>query len=69
MHFEIIDLAQPARELRVLVDGELVATGVLHDGKTLAPVRELAEALGARVEARMAAGEVRILTPGYEPEE
>jgi hypothetical protein len=69
MHFEIVDLAQPAREMQILVDGELVAEGVMHDGRTLAPVREVAEAMGARVEARMEAGEVRILTPGYEPEE
>ncbi len=67
MHFEIVDLAQPAREMQILLDGELLTTGVLHDGKTLAPVREIAQALGARVEARMTTGVVKIFTPDYEP--
>jgi len=67
MHFEIVDLAQPARTIGVFVDGEPVAAAVLHDGRALAPVREVAEALGARVEARIAEGEVRLFTAGYEP--
>jgi hypothetical protein len=67
MHFEIVDLAQPARTIEVFVDGEPVAAAVLHDGRALAPVREVAEALGARVEARIAEGEVRLFTAGYEP--
>ena len=67
MHFEVVDLAQPARAIEVLVDGEPVAAAVLHDGRALAPVREVAEALGARVEARIAEGEVRLFTAGYEP--
>ncbi|MFB3882892.1 MAG: M15 family metallopeptidase [Armatimonadota bacterium] len=67
MHFEIADLAQPARQISVLVDDEPVAAAVLHDGRALAPVREVAEALGARVDARIAEGEVRLSTPRYEP--
>ena len=67
MHFEVVDLAQPARAIEVFVDGEPVAAAVLHDGRALAPVREVAEALGARVEARIAEGEVRLFTAGYEP--
>ncbi len=66
MHFEIVDLAQPARPIEVFVDGDAVATAVVHDGRALAPVREIAEALGAKVEARMEEGEVRLFTPGYE---
>jgi hypothetical protein len=66
MHFEVVDLAQPARTIEVLVDGEPVAEAVLHDGRALAPVREVAEALGARVDARIAEGEVRLFKPGHE---
>jgi hypothetical protein len=66
MHFEIVDLAQPARTIEVFVDGDPVAAAVMHDGRALAPVREIAEALGARVDARIAEGEVRLFTPGYE---
>ena len=66
MHFEVVDLAQPARQIEVFVDGDPVAAAVLHDGKALAPVREIAEALGARVDARIAEGEVHLFTPGYE---
>jgi len=66
MHFEVVDLPQPVRTIEVLVDGEAVAEALLHDGCALAPVREVAEALGARVDARIAEGEVRLFTPGYE---
>lgn len=67
MHFEVFDLAQPARPLEILVDGERVVSGFLHEGRAVAPVREIGEALGARVEARMAEGEIEIHTPtgGY----
>jgi len=63
MHFEVIDLAQPARPIQVLVDGERVAAGFLYEGRAVGPIREIAEALGARVEARVAQGEVEIHTP------
>lgn len=63
MHFEVVDLAAPARELAILVDGERVAAGLLHEGRALAPVREVAEALGARVVARVAQGEIEIHAP------
>lgn len=66
MHFEVVDLAQPARPLEVLVDGHKVAAGFLHDGQALAPVREVAEALGARVEARLEAGEIEVHSPPKE---
>jgi hypothetical protein len=65
MHFEIADLAQPAGQLEVFVDGQPIAAAVLHDGRALAPVREVAEALGARVDARLAEGEVHLFTPGF----
>ena len=64
MHFEIVDLPQPARPLAILLDGDRVAEGFLHDGRAVAPVREIAEAMGARVAARIAEGEVEIHTPG-----
>jgi hypothetical protein len=64
MHFELADLVQPARNLTVLLDGEAVVEGFLRDGRAVAPVREIAEALGATVEARIAQGEVEIHTPG-----
>jgi len=64
MHFEVVDVAQPARPLAILLDGEPVAEGFLHDGRAVAPVREIAGALGATVEARIAEGEVEIHTPG-----
>lgn len=63
MHFELVDLAEPARPLEILVDGERVASGFLRDGRAVAPVREIAELLGATVEARIADGEVEIHTP------
>jgi hypothetical protein len=63
MHFEVVDLGQPARPLTVLVDGEPIAEGFLRDGRAVAPVREIAEALGARVSARVAEGEIEIHTP------
>lgn len=64
MHFEAIDVAQPARPLAILLDGDRIADGFLHDGRAVAPLREIAEALGATVEARIAKGEVEIHTPG-----
>ena len=64
MHFEVVDLARPARSLDILVDGERVAAGFLYDGRAVAPVREVAEALGAAVEARIPEGEVEIHSPG-----
>lgn len=64
MHFEIYDLPQPARPLAILLDGEHVVVGFLHDGRAVAPVREIAEAMGAAVEARITEGEVEIHTPG-----
>ena len=63
MHFEAVDLPQPARPLEILVDGQRLVSGFLYDGRAVAPVREIAEALGARVEARIAQGEVEIHTP------
>jgi hypothetical protein len=63
MHFEIVDLTQPARLLDILVDGEKVSAGFLHEGRAVAPVREVAEALGARVEARLETGEIEIHSP------
>lgn len=62
MHFEIVDLAQPAREVSVYVDGEFAAAGLLHDGQTLVPVRAISQALGASVESRLAEGEVHVST-------
>jgi hypothetical protein len=62
MHFEIVDLAEPVRALHILVDGKQVATGFLHEGRAMAPVREIAEALGGRVEARLPDAEVEIHT-------
>jgi len=67
MHFEIVDLAAPMKMLGILVDGEKVADGFLHDGRAVAPVRELAEALGCRLEARLESGEIELHTPGGEP--
>ncbi len=66
MHFEVVDLAQPAQQIGVLVDDDRIAYAVMHDGRALAPVREIAEALGAKVEARIEEGEVRLYTAGYE---
>jgi hypothetical protein len=60
MHFELVDLSQPARPLEILADGERIVSGFLHDGRAVAPVREIAEYLGASVEARIADGEVEI---------
>jgi len=64
MHFEAVDLAAPTQSMAILVDGERVAEGFLHDGRAVAPVREVAEALGGRVEARMESGEIKISTGG-----
>ena len=68
MHFEIVDLAQPARPLRIVVDGEHVVDGFIYEGRAVAPIREVAEAIGARVEARVSAGEVEVFSAGYTPE-
>jgi hypothetical protein len=68
MHFEIVDLAQPARPLSIVVDGKRVVDGFMYEGRAVAPIREVAEAIGARVTARIAEGEVEVMTPGYEPE-
>ena len=64
MHFEPVDVPQPPRHLDILVDGERVASGTLWDGRAVAPVREIAEALGAAVEARLTEGTIEIHTPG-----
>jgi hypothetical protein len=68
MHFEVVDLTQPARALSIMIDGEHVVDGFMHEGRAVAPVREVAEAIGARVSARIAEGEVEVFTPGYEPD-
>jgi hypothetical protein len=60
MHFEIVDLPELGDCLDILVDGEKVATGFLRDGRAMCPVREVAEALGARVAARVGDGVVEI---------
>ncbi len=62
MHFEMTDLPDPSDHLDILVDGEKVATGFLRDGRAVAPVREIVEALGATVEARLEEGAVEINT-------
>ena len=62
MHFEIYDLPRASRPLEVLLDGEPLAQGFLYEGRAMAPVREVAESLGAVVKARIAEGEVEILT-------
>jgi len=67
MHFEVTDLTQPARPLTILVDGQPIAEGFLHDGRAMAPVREIAEALGARVEARLPEAEIEIHPPPAGP--
>jgi len=69
MHFEMADLAQPARALSIIVDGEQVVEGFMHEGRAVAPIREVAEAMGARVNARIAQGEVEVVSPGYRPEQ
>ena len=68
MHFEVGDLTQPARALSIMIDGEHVVDGFMYEGRAVAPVREVAEAIGARVSARTAEGEVELFTPGYEPD-
>lgn len=62
MHLELIHLPDPSQQLEILVDGEKVATGSLCEGRAMAPVREIAEALGARVVPRIANGLVEIVT-------
>jgi hypothetical protein len=64
MHFEVVDLGSPARAINVFVEGEFAAAGLLHEGQTLAPVRAIAQALGAQVEADLEAGEVRVWRRG-----
>jgi len=64
MHFEVVDLPQSPRPLRILLDGDCLTEGFLHDGRAVAPVREIAEAMGATVEARITEGEIEIHTPG-----
>jgi len=64
MHFELVDLAAPAQSIAILVDGEKVAEGFLRDDRVVAPVREIAEALGGQVRPRLEAGEIEIETAG-----
>lgn len=64
MHFEAVDVPHSPRHLDILVDGERVASGTLWDGRAVAPVREIAEALGAVVEARLTEEKIEIHTPG-----
>ncbi len=68
MHFEVVDLAHPARPLAISVDGERVVDGFLYEGRAVAPIREVAEAVGAHVEARISEGEVNVYSPGYSPD-
>jgi len=63
MHFEVMDLTQPTRPLTILLDGKPIAEGFLHDGRALAPVREIAEALGARVEADLPQAQIHLHQP------
>jgi len=63
MHFEMVSLPDPKRTVQILLDGEKLATGFLEEGKVMGPVREVAEALGAMVEARLEAGEVVVHSP------
>jgi len=66
MHFEMARLTEPEASIQILVDGEHVASGFVQEGRVMAPVREIAEALGAVVEARMKEGEVEIYRAGGE---
>lgn len=60
MHFEMAKLLEPEANIQILVDGEHVASGFVQEGRVMAPVREIAQALGAVVEARMKEGEVEL---------
>lgn len=60
MHFEMVRLPDPTRSLHILLNGKELATGFLQEGRVMAPLREVAQALGARVEARLEEGEVEI---------
>jgi hypothetical protein len=62
MHFEVVDLAAPVQAISILVDGDKVAEGFLRDDRVVAPVREIAEALGGTVRPRLGTGEVEIET-------
>ena len=66
MHFEMVTLPQLDAALDILLDGERLTGGFMHEGRAMAPVREIAEALGATVEARVQEGEVEIHTPAGE---
>lgn len=66
MHFEIVDLSQPARQLEILIDGQRVGSGFVYDGVAMAPLRDIAEALGGQVQARLELGEIEIRTPEAE---
>ena len=63
MHFEMVELPDAKAGIAILLDGEKLTTGWLQDGRVVAPAREVAEKLGAMVEARIEEGEVRIYTP------
>lgn len=60
MHFEMAKLLEPENDVRILVDGEHITSGFVQEGRVMAPVREIAEALGAVVEARMGEREVEL---------
>jgi len=62
MHFEVVDLAAPPQTIGIFVDGEKVADGLLRDDRVVAPVREIAEALGRKVRLRLGTGEIEIQT-------
>jgi len=62
MHFEVVDLAAPPQMIGIFVDGEKVADGLLRDDRVVAPVREIAEALGGKVRLRLGTGEIEIQT-------
>lgn len=60
MHFEMAELPEAKSSISILLDGKKLTTGCLQEGRAVAPVREVAEALGAMVEARLEEGEVEI---------
>jgi len=62
MHFEMVELPDLRDHLDILVDGEKVAIGFLHEGRAVGPVREIVEALGATVAARLEEGTVEVNT-------
>lgn len=60
----------PNGAIRVVVnEKELAATGVVVDGRTLVPMRALAEAMGAEVEWRIADQTVIVKKPLYKTDE